>query len=457
MALLRRVANLLLLSAERRVGGWLLLWLLPVAVGATEISNLRMWPEPGSTRLVFDLTEPDGCKVFSVSGPDRIVIDFETAKTARPLQLPMADPDIIASLRHAPRESGTRIVIDVRTDVEVSHRLLEPRAPYGHRLVVDLRASKPAKTAMPESAAERAAAPTVVATPSRIASATPAALPDLSRGKADRFAGRDVIVAIDAGHGGEDVGAIGPGGSYEKNITHQVARELAKLIDSQRGMKAVLTRNGDYYVGLRQRTEIARAQKADLFVSIHADAFRDRRVAGGSVYVVSSKGASSTAAQWLADSENASDLVGGVTLSNKDGTLQSVLLRMSQSATLDGSIDVAQSILASLRRVGTVHKNYVERAGFVVLKSPDIPSVLVELAFISNPAEEKKLNDPVHRQKLARAVLSGVSGYFDRHAAPGTLLAELRRSGQGSDPILALVGTPEKGSMRSVGITASLP
>lgn len=419
--------------------------LLSLSVSATEIQGVRIWPAPGSTRVVFDLSEPDGYAVFPVTGPDRIVVDFTSAHAARPLQLGIDDPEIVTGLRHASREDGTRIVIDLRKTVDVSYRLLEPHAPYGHRLVIDLKSDQTGSGNHPEPMAVPAAQPQAE---------TPAAKSVAPAAEVNhRIKGRDVIVSIDAGHGGDDVGASGPAGSREKNITLATARDLARLINAQRGMKAVLTRSGDYYVGLRKRTEIARAQGADLFISIHADAFRDRRVAGGSVYVVSAKGATSTAAQWLADSENASDLAGGVTLNDKDGTLQSVLLKMSQSAVLDGSIDVAQSILASMRRVGTVHKNYVERAGFVVLKSPDIPSVLVELAFISNPTEEKNLNDPAYRQKLAQALLSGVSSYFDRHAAPGTLLAELRREGQATDPILAMARESSQISAGQAGLS----
>lgn len=413
--------------------------LLPGVAGAIDLQNVRMWPEPGSTRIVFDLSAPDALKVITMEQPNRVVIDFDTAQATNPLRLPMADPNIVADLRHAQRGNGMRVVLDLRKKVAVNHNLLAPQGQYGHRLVIDLLEQSQNAT----QAQGRAHAPALDS----------AVSPSTSQ---EFDEGRDLVIAIDAGHGGEDVGAIGPSKSYEKNIVLAVARDLARLVDAQPGMKAVLIREGDYYVSLRKRTEIARAHGADLFVSVHADAFRDRRVAGSSVYVLSHRGASSEAAQWLADSENASDLVGGVSLGDKDGMLKSVLLGMSQSASLDNSIDLAHSILGGLRQVGKIHKANVERAGFVVLKSPDIPSVLVELAFISNPVEEKKLNDPAYRQKLARAMLAGVNGYFDRHVTPGTRLALLRRSDK-PDPILAMAQGASGQSARGVSIGASLP
>jgi N-acetylmuramoyl-L-alanine amidase len=236
------------------------------------------------------------------------------------------------------------------------------------------------------------------------------------------------VVAVGAGHGGRDLGATGRAGTREKDITLKIARSLADLIDRQPGMKATLIRDGDYFIPLRQRFTKAREAKADLFVSIHADAFDDRSVRGSSVFILSNSGATSEAANWLARSENKADLVGGVTLDDKDATLAAVLLDLSQGATLEASHDVASHVLSSLARVGKTHKRYVERAGFAVLRSPDVPSVLVETAFISNPDEERKLRDPKHRAALAQAIFKGVKGYFHSSPPPGTWLAANARA-----------------------------
>ena len=234
---------------------------------------------------------------------------------------------------------------------------------------------------------------------------------------------RPLVIAIDAGHGGQDPGARGPAGSREKMITLAIARELARQVDATPGLKAYLTRDTDVFIPLTQRYQKARAAKADLFVSIHADSFTNPNANGSSVFVLSQRGASSQAARWLASQENAADLVGGVKLQDKDDTLASVLLDLSQSATMKASEDMASQVLGGLKRLGRTHKGEVERANFVVLRSPDVPSMLVETAFISNPDEERRLNDPAHQSQLARAILTGVTTYFTRQPPPGTLYA----------------------------------
>lgn len=234
---------------------------------------------------------------------------------------------------------------------------------------------------------------------------------------------RPLVIAIDAGHGGQDSGARGPSGTLEKNITLQVARELARQVNATPGLKAYLTRDTDFFIPLAQRYQKARAAKADLFVSIHADAFTNSTASGSSVFVLSQRGASSQAAKWLAGQENAADLVGGVRLQDKDNTLASVLLDLSQSATMKASEDMANHVLDGLRQLGKTHKKAVERANFVVLRSPDVPSMLVETAFITNPDEERKLRDPAHQGRLATAILNGVNTYFTRQPPPGTLYA----------------------------------
>lgn len=380
---------------------WGIIFILIICVfsgaHAAEVENLRMWSAPERTRVVFDISEPLEARVFTMRGPDRVVIDLSDTSTRKPLHLPARDQRRVKGLRHARRgQRDLRIVLDLTRPVTVRKTLLRPNQQYGHRLVFDLIEKEPT-------------APVI----------DPLARPDPS-------APHDFVVAIDAGHGGEDVGAIGRSGVYEKDVVLAVARELARLVNAQDGMRAVMIREGDYYVGLRQRMDKARENKADLFVSIHANAFRDPRVAGSSVYVLSQRGASSEAARWLAEDENASDLVGGVTLEDKDDVLKSVLIDLSQTASIEASTGAAQDVLTALKGLGGVQKEQVQHAGFVVLKSPDIPSMLVETAYISNPADEKRLRTEDYRRRLAGALFGGIRQYFQTAYAPGTQLAEQR-------------------------------
>ncbi len=365
--------------------------------GEVTVQGVRLWVAPDYTRLVFDTSGPVEHRIFGLSGPDRLVIDVKDARLVA--GLPSATPDNlrIRGIRAAARAGNDlRVVLDLRQAVNPKSFLLRPNRQYGDRLVVDLYDK--------QSGGDRTVQPKVTL---------------------DSTGERDVVVAVDAGHGGEDPGAEGMQGTQEKDVTLAIARRLAALIDSETGMRAVLVRNGDYYVGLRQRMAIARRNKADLFVSIHADAYRDPRVTGASVYTLSRRGASSEAARWLAERENSADLIGGVSLDDKDDVLASVLLDLSQTAAMEASSEVAQRVLRQLRQVGEVHYGRVQQAGFVVLKSPDIPSLLVETAFISNAGEERKLNDPTRQGKLAAAILAGVRDYFRASPPPGTRLASL--------------------------------
>ncbi len=359
------------------------------------VENLRMWPSPERTRLVFDVTRPAEHRVFTLQGPDRVVVDLADAVLARPLPQPAADDRAVARVRSAMRENGDlRIVLDLKRQVRPKSFLLKPNATYGHRLVLDLYGGPGRPVAKPSAAA--------------------------------RDGRRDVVIAIDAGHGGEDPGAIGRGGTYEKDVVLAIARRLESMLKAEQGMRPVMVRTGDYYLRLRKRIRIAREHQADFFLSIHADAFRDKRVRGASVYALSQSGATSEAARWLAKRENASDLMGGVSLDDKDDLLASVLLDLSQTATIEASIGAGDAVLHGLGRLGKLHKHEVQQAGFAVLKSPDIPSILVETGFISNPSEERRLRNPRHQHSVARAIVRGLRGYFRSHAPPGTLLAASR-------------------------------
>jgi N-acetylmuramoyl-L-alanine amidase len=239
---------------------------------------------------------------------------------------------------------------------------------------------------------------------------------------------RDIIIAVDAGHGGQDPGAIGRSGTREKDVVLAIAKALAGRINSEPGMRAVLTRDNDTFVVLRDRMHRARLAKADLFVSVHADSIRDRNISGASVYVLSDRGATSEAARWLAERENSADLMGGVKLDDKDNALASVLIDLSQTASLSASMTAAERVLSSLDGVSEVRKSRVQQAGFVVLKSPDIPSMLVETAYISNPSEEGRLRTDRYQGKLAEAIFTGLRGYFERSPPPGTRFAQMRRA-----------------------------
>ncbi len=385
---------------KRRFIVFFLFWgLVGVATAApVQVSDVRVWDGPDRLRLVLDLDRPARHHSFRLEGPPRLVIDLKGARLrARLPDLPGATP--VKRLRSGQRRDGTlRIVLDLNG--ASGHRVyaVPPHRKKGHRLVVEVE--KPAQ-------ARRAR------TPARSAR---------TRGP------REVVVAIDAGHGGEDPGAHGRHGTLEKDVVLAIARRLAVLVDKEPGMRAVLVRDGDYYLGLRERIQKAREARADLFVSIHADAFHNPRVRGSSVYVLSQRGASDEMARWLAESENASDLIGGVSLADKDDMLASVLLDLSLTGTIEASTRAAEKVLRALKRVNPVHQDNVQYAGFVVLKSPDIPSLLVETAFISNPSEERKLRSSRHQQRLARAILEGIRGYFNENPPPGTILAERRRS-----------------------------
>jgi N-acetylmuramoyl-L-alanine amidase len=388
----------------------------------TEIDGVRIWSAPDSTRVVFDLKAPVTHSLNHLTDPYRLVIDIEDSQTSFPLSQPTANDKYLQRLRGATRnDDDLRIVLDLKKFSRSKSFQLAPNTKYGHRLVVDIFDSEAEQQEEVESIETQAVSNSV----------------------------RDIVIAIDAGHGGEDPGASGPKGTYEKNVTLAMAQVLVDLINQERGMKAVLTREGDYFLRLRKRIAIARQHKADMFISLHADAFRDPSVHGSSVYVLSKSGASSEHAKWLAEQENSADLIGGVSLDNRDDVLASVLLDLSQTASLEASIDMAGNVLSGLKSVGKLHKKRVESAGFAVLKSPDIPSILIETAYISNPQEEKNLLNPSHRHKLAKAVLNGLRKYFYENAPENTLLASKKHTITRGDT-LSQIAQQYKVSVKSI-------
>lgn len=413
-------------------GGWVVVAILAAmplcAAQAAELKGARVWAGPEYTRVVLDASGPLRYTISQKDG--QVVVDLPGSRTTSSFSSPSAQ-GLYRGMSHARIGDGMQLTAKVAPASRLKSFVLKPASGTDYRLVLDLYpASASIATAAP---AEAAPAPVVQA---------PAAVPSYSnpthsrRVAAEQAAAmlngqRQVVVAIDAGHGGKDQGAHGPGGTLEKNVTLAVARDLAAQINRQPGMKAVLTRDSDFYIPLKQRYQIAREHNADLFVSIHADAFTSDDARGSSVWVLSPRGKTSEAARWLADRENRADLIGGTTLDDKDDSLAKVLLDLQQGWAMQASDVVAGNVLKALAQLGPTHRGYVERANFVVLRSPDVPSILVETAFISNPAEERRLRDPAHQKKLAEAVMGGVRNYFESTPPPGTWFAAeaARRNG----------------------------
>jgi N-acetylmuramoyl-L-alanine amidase len=374
------------------------------AASIAELRDVELAAVPQGARVTLVLSAETAQKSFRLNGPDREVIDLGHTHLARGLRMP-AGEGLVADIHTGAQPGGTlRLVIGLKSAVRASTQWLAPEAGQPPRLVITLGQ--------------------FVASDSAAASVMRAVRAAHEPGDSDR----DVVVAVDAGHGGQDPGAIGHGGTREKDVTLAIARALAERINGEPGMRAVLTRNRDEFLELRERIRRARVAKADMFVSIHADSITDRAVSGASVYVLSEKGATNEAARWLAERENAADLMGGVKLDDKDNMLASVLLDLSQSANISASMTAAEGVLGSLDGVGQVRKSQVQQAGFVVLKSPDIPSMLIETAYISNPVEEVKLRSARQEGKLADAIFVGVRDYFERNPPAGTRFAQARHS-----------------------------
>ena len=421
-----------------KLAGWtvaaMLAALSPCLAQAAQVKDARVWAGPQYTRVVLDA---DGPLQYTIEQKDgQVVVDLRGSQAASGFSAPAAQ-GLYRGISHAQRGNNLQLTASVDPASQLKSFVLKPSANDNYRLVLDLYPASAPSTKALAAKAPTASAPVPTVTYSnpthsrRVAAEQAAAMLNGQRA---------VVVAIDAGHGGKDPGSHGPAGTQEKNVTLAVARDLAKEINRQPGMKAVLTRDSDIFIPLKRRYEIAREHNADLFVSIHADAFTSDDARGSSVWVLSPRGKTSMAARWLADGENRADLIGGISLDDKDDGLAKVLLDLQQGWAIQASDEVAGNVLRALAKLGPTHRGHVERANFVVLRSPDVPSILVETAFISNPAEERKLRDPKHKKLLANAVMSGVRNYFESTPPPGTWFAAeaARRNGTR----VAAVSTP---------------
>ncbi|MBC8209608.1 MAG: N-acetylmuramoyl-L-alanine amidase [Gammaproteobacteria bacterium] len=336
------------------------------------------------TRVVFDLSGEIDHSLFTLEAPDRVVIDLKDVAKNAALISEQNSTELLKGIRSAVRKNDDlRIVLDLNGRVRPRSFILQPDGQLGYRLVVDMHATQLSPTPIKTSQQER----------------------HVRKNK-------NFVIAIDAGHGGKDPGAVGHKGTKEKDVTLALAHKLKTMINQTDGLQAVLTRDTDRFVALRHRVEKARKNQADLFVSIHADAFESPKVEGASVYALSLNGASSEAARWIAEKENASDLMGGISLDDKDDLIASVLLDLSQTATIQDSLELGSDVLSHLGKVGKLNKDSVQQAGFAVLKAPDMPSILIETAFISNPKEERRLSSPKHQHKIASAIFSGIQSHM---------------------------------------------
>ena len=335
------------------------------------------------TRVVFDMTGEFEHNLFTLENPYRVVIDLIDTRKSEAIAVSRKTTNLLTGLRSANRTNGRlRVVLDLQGKVRPRSFELKPDGKSGHRLVVDLHATNLSPTPIKTSQQERSQ-------------------------RKEHF-----VIAIDPGHGGRDPGAIGKKGTREKDIALAVGKKMKTLVNRTPGYKAILTRDADRYVSLRNRVKKAREVEADIFVSLHADAFRKSHVKGASVYALSLSGASSEAARWAAKKENASDLIGGISLDDKDDLIASVLLDLSQTATIQDSLELGSDVLSQIGKVSKLNNKKVQQAGFAVLKAPDMPSILIETAFLSNPSEEQKLRSPKHQQKLAKAVFSGIQSHL---------------------------------------------
>lgn len=439
-----------------------ILMILPASVFADSfnVENIRVAKNGQVTRVVFDTSAIPSYKIFTLNNPRRIVIDLTDAKLSTKVDQAVFKASFVDKLRHANRSNNKlRIVLDLNQQIVPKSFVLAPNGDSLHRLVIDLKNSKTTKTQIAKASASKKTTKAEVQKPVAVKKAskpvnkavekiaskkvtnkskpkqdiiakvtTPKAKQikakpiQKSKPAAKKTKSKTLVIAIDPGHGGKDPGATGYAGTREKDVVLQISKRLVRLINAEKGMRAVMTRDSDKFLTLRGRIKKARQLKADIFISIHADAVDDRRVRGSSVYVLSKNGASSEAARFLAQRQNESDVIGGVKLEGKGKDVQKVLVDLSQAATIDSSMKLANSVKKQLSTLGKTRKR-VEHAGFAVLKSPDIPSILVETAFISNASEERKLRSATHQQKLASSVFNGLKQYLKHHAPKDTILA----------------------------------
>jgi N-acetylmuramoyl-L-alanine amidase len=405
---------------RRRLCQWLLLPAAQLVVPrawaeAGRIASARMWPAQEYTRVILESPAPIAHQLLVLKNPDRLVLDLPgvelTSEVAQLANRVQATDPYISGIRVGKKApTVVRVVLDLKSEVKADAFALQPFAEFGHRLVLDVYPLTPIDPLMALLEGERAKEGAV---PVRPPEAPPAARerPSGNRPEANPRP-RRITVAIDPGHGGEDPGAIGRRGTYEKHVALAIGRKLKTLVDAEPNMRAMLTRDDDYFVPLADRVQKARRVQADLFISIHADAFREPNARGSSVFALSESGATSAAAKWLAQKENSADLIGGVDLDRRDPVLARMLLDLSQTAQINDSLKVGRQVLEGIGTHNALHKSTVEQAGFAVLKAPDIPSILVETAFISNPDEELKLRSEHHQQKFAGSIRDGVARYF---------------------------------------------
>lgn len=408
-------------------GASLLLLVTPVARAAANrspsILAVRVWPAADYTRVAIEHDAPLKYTHFTVKNPERLVVDLEGIEFNSVLEglankIAPNDPNIKLLRAGRYKPGVVRLVMELKNEVRPQVFVLPPVGEYGHRLVLDvypLDPPDPLLSLIDKKEFEPVAVEGRVEDRGGQASDASAELKPEPKRHGKPIVDRLVTITLDPGHGGEDPGAVGRGGSYEKNVTLAVAKRLKAKIDAEPNMRAVLTRDSDFFVPLHIRVQKARRIQSDLFVSIHADAFINPEARGSSVFVLSERGASSSAARYLAQKENAADLIGGVNIDVKDPMLARTLLDLSQTATINDSLKLGKSVLGELGGINRLHKASVELAGFAVLKAPDIPSILVETAFISNPEEEKRLNDDAYQDKMAEAILSGMKKYFAKN------------------------------------------
>ena len=417
---------------------------------AVNVTATRVWPAADYTRITIEASSEISQKMMMLKDPDRLVLDLEGVDLNANLKslanaISPNDPYIKQVRVGNFKPNVVRVVIDLKTQIKPNIFMLQPAGQYNHRLVLDVyplqdpilsvidKSNKPVETVQPVESkpvaevkpleSKPAEPPPVIAeikpekpTETSVAPETQVEKP-ITNKPATNKSGRLITIAIDAGHGGEDPGAQGANGSHEKDITLGIAKKLKERIDAEPNMRGILTRDGDYFIPLHGRVVKARNMQADLFISVHADAFVRPDARGSSVFALSEKGATSASARYLAKKENESDLIGGVSLDDKDANLARTLLDLSQTATINDSLKLGKAVLTRIGEINTLHKGSVEQAGFAVLKSPDIPSILVETAFISNPEEERRLNDDGYREKLVEAIMSGVKKYFSTNPA----------------------------------------